>query len=271
MTVLNLFKKNKGERIERISMGRLLVSDGFIMRGKQSSYANFAITLHLNLSAAEQFMQNFQKKTGAKPSLTCLMVKASAKALKKYPDVNAMLSGNGTKIIRPSSIDIGVNIAGQEKFTPVVVLRDADKKNLLEIIAWLRSASDEARNNEQKIIASLDAIGWLLPLPPLRRAFLKYFINNHRVRRNMVGTFQISTLHGSNVKHASSATFLTTAFLIVGGVSRMPCEVNGKVEFCPCVEMMLNGDHRMMDGMQAINFGREIIDILENPLRLEES
>jgi pyruvate dehydrogenase E2 component (dihydrolipoamide acetyltransferase) len=260
------FRKNSsGEKTERISFGRLVAAEGYVMRGKQSSYANYAITFRLNLSAAGRFMQSFGEEKGVKPSITCLLIRASAIALKKHPRVNDMLSGNGTRIIKSSSIDIGVSVSGQESFSPVIVLRDADKKSLIDIIEWLESASDEARKNEQKRIESLNAMWWILPLPSLRRAFLRYYVNSHHVRKDLAGTFQISTLHRKEVTHVSSATFFTTALLIVGGVSKMPFEVNGEMTFSPGAELTLNADHRMLDGMEAVDFGSEIIGLMEDP------
>ena len=267
---LNSSGSTRPDAVERVSPGRRIFNDAFITRGKNSSLASFYVTLAARLDAAEQFIEASFKRTGVRPSRTCLFVKACALALRKHPGVNYMLSGSGRKIIKPSSIDIGVSIAGEGTFTPVIVLRSADQKSILEISTWLRQESEKARATEAVNMALLDRLGRFLPFTFLRKLFLRYYINHHRVRRDMVGTFQISMLHGPEVELGGGITFLTTAILGVGGKSLMPCERNGTLSWSPCVRMTLNADHRMVDGMKAVNFGREIVRLLENPEELED-
>jgi len=267
---IGLDKRKKRETIERISWGRLLVYEGCRVRGMQSAYTTMTITFLLNFQPAQQFIQRFFEKRGVKLSRTCLFIKASAIALKRHPWMNDMLSATGTRVVKSSSIDIGVCVQGQENFPQFMVLQDADKINFIEISEWLRNESTLVRENEKNVISSLNRLGWLLPFPVLRRLFLKYYINNHRVRRNLVGTFLLSMLHGREVLHASFQSITPTAFMIVGGVSHMPFDIQGEQQWLPAVYFTLNADHRMVDGMRAINFGKDIVRILEHPEMLED-
>ena len=195
-----------------------------------------------------------------------LLIKACSLALRRYPQINYMLRGH--KVVQPSSIDIGISVAGEENVAPVVVIRDADTLSLQAIAQELFVKSIEAKKQEKNNLKKLDSIGMWIPFNFVRRKVADLFINNQRVRRELVGTFQITSL--SNVDFLIPAVISTTALLGVGGVAKRCIGVGEKVELRTTTYLSPEVDHRMLDGVKAAEFLTEITRLLENPDELRD-
>jgi len=238
--------------------------DGFDVVRKPDGYA---VSL-VDLSAAQRFSKEHGEVNGENvmPVLHLpLLIKACSLALRKYPQVNYMLRGH--KVVQPSSIDIGISVAGEENVAPVVVIREADTKPLQAIAQELFRKSVESRKQEKENLKKLDRIGRWIPFDFVRRKAVDLFINNQRVKRELVGTFQITSL--SNVDFFFPAVITTTALLGVGGVAKRCIGVGDKVELRPTFYLSLVMDHRILDGVKAVDYLTEIKRLLENPQELE--
>ena len=255
----------KDDRIFSIRPGRKLLMDGFDVVRKPDGYAVRLV----DLSAAERFSRQCGKTDGegVMPIYHIpLLIKACSLALEKYPQVNYMIRGQ--KMVRPSSIDIGVSVAGEENVAPVVVIREADAKSLQAIAQELFVKSVEAKKQEKEDLKKLDSIGRWIPFSFVRRKLVGLFINNQRVRRELVGTFQITSLN--HVDFGFPAVISTTALLGVGGVAKRCIVVGEEVEVRPTIYLSLVGDHRVLDGVKAGAFLNEVKRLLENPHELKD-
>ena len=84
------------------------------------------------------------EKLGGKMTMTAIALKIVAGALKKFPQFNASIDQARNEIVYKSSIHIGVAV-DTERGLLVPVIRDVDRKGILELSAELGTASEKAR------------------------------------------------------------------------------------------------------------------------------
>jgi pyruvate dehydrogenase E2 component (dihydrolipoamide acetyltransferase) len=82
-----------------------------------------------------------------KLTVTPFLIKVLAKALKEFPQFNASIDADNNEIIYKQYIHIGVAV-DTDRGLLVPVLRDADKKSVLEITDKLAKAAERARNKK---------------------------------------------------------------------------------------------------------------------------
>ncbi|VGO12907.1 Dihydrolipoyllysine-residue acetyltransferase component of pyruvate dehydrogenase complex [Pontiella desulfatans] len=189
---------------------------------------DWADITHLNDLRAK-----FGKKAeaeGAKLTVTAILVKVVASALKVFPNFNCSIDPDASEIIYKDFYNIGIAV-DTEKGLMVPVIRDADQKNMIELAKDLGGIAAKAR--EGKI--GLDDL--------------------------QGGTFTISNLGGIG------GTFFTPIInspeVAILGVGRA-VEQDGKL----MMPLSLSYDHRIIDGADGARFIRWIVDALEEPLLL---
>jgi len=178
------------------------------------------------------------KKSGIKFTMLGFLMKASVVALKQFPEFNASLSADGESLVMKSYHHIGVAVDTPNGLV-VPVIRDVDKKGLLEIAKELGDVSARMRTGK---ISPADLQG---------------------------GCFSISSLGGLG------GTFFTpiinapeVAILGVGKASMKPVW-NGK-EFVPrlMLPLSLSYDHRVIDGALGARFSSFLATVLSDIRRL---
>lgn len=173
---------------------------------------------------------------GTRITVTDLLVRACAVALRHHPQVNS--SWGGDKILRHRRIYVGVAVALDDGLI-VPVVRDADRKSLGEIATEARALADRAR------------AGRLTP---------DEFAG---------GTFTISNLGMYGIDHF---TVLINppeaAILAVGTATQVPVVREGQVVSGATLKLTLSIDHRVLDGAAAAAFLRDLKETLEEPLRI---
>ena len=96
------------------------------------------------VSSLESFRKELVEEKKIKISMLPFIIKAAVTALKLYPVFNSTLSGTGEKLILKKYYNIGIAV-NTENGLVVPVLKDADKKNILEINADLKNLVEKAR------------------------------------------------------------------------------------------------------------------------------
>jgi pyruvate/2-oxoglutarate dehydrogenase complex dihydrolipoamide acyltransferase (E2) component len=200
---------------------------------------------------------------GVHITFTAFVVRAAALALAGLPDVHVLL--DGYRRVQPGAVDVGVSVAGTGNYAPVVVLRDAARRGVDALGSELERLAAEVRAKEQKALADLSKVAWLVPFRWLRRAILRLLFRSLKVRRKMVGTFQISTLPTGAV---AVFQFLSAAALAVGRVRDRVCAVDGKPLVRPTMQLTLTIDHRALDGAKAARLIHAIRQQLEDATAL---
>lgn len=190
------------------------------------------------LEAFRKAQADEAKKNGIKFTMLGFLMKASVVALKQFPQFNASLSPDGEKLILKNYFHIGVAVDTPNGLV-VPVIRDVDKKGLLEIARELGDVSERMRVGK---IAPTDLQG---------------------------GCFSISSLGGIG------GTFFTpiinapeVAILGVGKAVMKPVW-NGR-EFAPrlMLPLSLSYDHRVIDGALGARFSSFLATVLSDIRRL---
>lgn len=180
-----------------------------------------------------------EKYIGTRITYTDLLVICIAKALKTNPLVNSSIIGN--EIIFWEDINIGCAVAitdVPEGGLIVPVIKNADKKSLLQINAELRGAAEKAR------------AGKLLPDDVTGGTF---------TLTNM-GAFGGAYGFGTPIINQPESAIFGT-----GGVVDRPMVRDGQIVIRPIMCFNFTFDHRVIDGAQAGMFMMTLGKIIENP------
>jgi pyruvate dehydrogenase E2 component (dihydrolipoamide acetyltransferase) len=194
-----------------------------------------------DITELEQLRARFAPKAeeaGGKMTVTAIALKVCAAALKVFPQFNASIDIEKEEIVYKQYISIGV-AADTDRGLLVPVIREVDKKNIVELAVELSQLSKKARD---KKLAPADMEG---------------------------GTFTITNLGGiGGIGFTPIVNYPEVAIL---GLSRSRMEpewINGKFEPRLILPLSLSYDHRLIDGADAARFLRWIAEAFEQPFLL---
>lgn len=174
------------------------------------------------------------EKQGAKLTLTGIALKVVAAALKKHPVFNASLDLAAEEIVFKEYCHIGLAV-DTEAGLIVPVIRDVDKKSLLELSKELGALATKARDRK-------------IALEELKG-----------------GSFTISNQGGIGGAHFTPIVNKPeVAILGIGRGAIKPGVKKGKIEPCHMLPLALSYDHRLIDGGQAARFITELTQAFEN-------
>jgi pyruvate dehydrogenase E2 component (dihydrolipoamide acetyltransferase) len=194
-----------------------------------------------DITELEQLRARFAPKAeeaGGKMTVTAIALKVCAAALKVFPQFNASIDIEKEEIVYKQYINIGV-AADTDRGLLVPVIRDVEKKNIVELAVELSQLSKKAR--EKKLTPS-DMEG---------------------------GTFTITNLGG--IGGIGFTPIVNHPEVAILGLSRSRMEpewINGKFEPRLILPLSLSYDHRLIDGADAARFLRWIAEAFEQPFLL---
>lgn len=195
---------------------------------------------HASITGVEAFRKEFNLKVSGerKLTMTAILTKVCAAALKAFPRFNSSLDLASKELILKQYVHIGVAVD-----TPggllVPVLRDADKKGIETLALELNEVAEKTRERK---ISPADMEG---------------------------GTFTISNLGGVGGTSFTPIVYAPQVAILGVSTAAMQPVWNGQ-EFLPQLVMPLSltYDHRVIDGADGARFLRWICAALENPLHL---
>lgn len=194
---------------------------------------HFYLTTDIAMDEAERLRSQLKQTHRPHPSLTDLLVKAVALALRRYPEIN--VSYLGDVIRQHATIDIGIAV-GLEDGLILPVIRNCGEKSLEQIAAESRELIERARNRR---------------LQPAEYTGATFLISN-------LGMFDIENFIAVIIPPAAAA-------LAVGAVREEPVVVGGLVTVGRRMKVTLSCDHRAVDGVQGAKFLKEFKRLLEHP------
>ena len=195
-----------------------------------------------DVTALEEFRKRFSKKAekqGVKLTVTSILMKVVARALKKFPRFNASLDAQAGEIVYKDFINISV-AADTDRGLLVPVVREVDKKSIMTLSGELGDLAQRAR---EKKIKPDEMEG---------------------------GTFTISNLGGIGGTGFTPVVFPPqVAIMGVARAETKPVWRDG--EFLPrlILPLSLSYDHRVIDGADGARFLRWVCESLEQPLFME--
>ncbi len=194
------------------------------------------IVMRADMSRALELRRR-EAARGRKFSITALVVKAVAKALEENRELNSSVVGD--KIVVYDDINVGVAVSIPDGLV-VPVVRDANKKDLMQITREIEELASRARSEEG--LSPRDFSG---------------------------GTFTVSNLGSEGVEiFTPIINPPQSAILGVGAITQTPVVTGGEIEVRPQMALCLVFDHRVVDGVPASRFLRRVVELLENPEEL---
>ncbi len=255
--------RQKGDDIISADYSQRVLMDVLGAARRPDSHA----VMLLDLSAAEAFRQEYRKQHGVSLTTVHLLIKALAMMIEENPWMNYMV--DGYKIIKPSSIDIGVSAAAEEGVTPVVIIERANQKSLSKISEELKEKTAEAARLEKENLKKLNWLGRLIPIGFIRRPLVQLFAKRFWVRRRVIGTAQVTSLGFKDLAFHLPAHMGTTMLLSVGGVTKRPIVVGDRIEIRPSAYIAFQVDTRVLNAKKALRAFRRFRRWMESPEELD--
>ena len=217
---------------------RKMVADN-VAKSAQTA-VHVTLTAEVDMTEAvkmrQQILEEFERKYGARPTFTDLVVKAAARAILDHPILNASLQGNEIRIAGEVNVGVAVALDGG---LIVPVVHNADRKGLPEISAELKRLVEKARAGN---LAADEISG---------------------------GTFTVTNLGACGVDVFNPViTPGQSAILGVCRIAEKPAVIGGRVAIRSMMNLCLSFDHRVMDGVPAARFLQSVKALLESPYQL---
>ncbi|HTY36265.1 MAG TPA: pyruvate dehydrogenase complex dihydrolipoamide acetyltransferase [Bacteroidota bacterium] len=206
------------------------------MTESKTTAPHFYETIEVDMDPAITFREQINAVTELKLSFTDIIIKATAAALMKNPQVNATYLGD--KMRQFHFAHIGIAVAMEEGLvTPI--LKNCEQKKLDQINNELRDLVDRARSRKLKPDEYTGA------------------------------TFTISNLGMFGVEQfAAIVNPPEGGILAVGTIVEKPVVKSGHIVVGHTMKMTLSADHRIIDGAVAARFLQDLKKIMENPASL---
>ena len=231
----------KWGKVERVSMRGVRRKTAEHLREAWITIPHVTQHDRADITELEQLRAKFApraEEAGGKMTVTAIALKVCASALKVFPQFNASIDMGKEEIVYKQYINIGV-AADTDRGLLVPVIRDVDKKNIVELAAELSQLSRKARD---KKLTPGEMEG---------------------------GTFTITNLGG--IGGTAFTPIVNHPEVAILGLSRSRMEpewINGKFEPRLILPLSLSYDHRLIDGADAARFLRWIAEAFEQPFLL---
>jgi pyruvate dehydrogenase E2 component (dihydrolipoamide acetyltransferase) len=174
------------------------------------------------------------EKAGTRLTLTSFALKVVAQTLKKFPMLNSSLDEAANEIVLKEYVHIGLAV-DTEAGLLVPVIRNADKKSILELSKDVAAFAEKARDRK----VSLEEM--------------------------QGGTFTISNQGGIGGAHFTPVINRPEAAILgLGRGTVKPVVREGKIEARLMMPIAIAYDHRIIDGGEAARFTVELVKAFEN-------
>lgn len=200
------------------------------------SAPHYYLMVEINMDKAIEARKEINSIPDTKISFNDMIIKATAIALRKHPQVNSSWAGD--KIIHRGNINVGVAVAIPDGLV-VPVLKNTDQMSYTQISASVKDMASRAKNKGLKA-------------------------------NEMEGsTFSISNLGMFGIETFTSIINQpNSAILSVGAIIEKPIVKDGQIVVGNTMKLSLACDHRVVDGATGAQFLQTLRTYLENPLTL---
>ena len=178
------------------------------------------------------------EQKGVKLTITALIARAVVAALREFPEVNSSLDEESGEIVYKDYYHIGI-ATDTEHGLMVPVVKDADKKSIMQIAGEIQELSEKARQRE-------------IDLEELRG-----------------GTFSITNIGSIGGTHATPIIqHPQVAILAVMAAKKRPVVKDDGIAVRVMMPLVISFDHRILDGALIARFMNRVISLLEDPMRM---
>jgi len=163
------------------------------------------------------------------------IIKAVIYALKEFPVLNSSLDEEKNELVLKKYYNIGFAVATSEGLI-VPVIKNADKKSILELAKEIELLSEQTRNGK-------------VALENLKE-----------------GTFTITNIGSiGGILSAPIVNYPEVAILAVNKIVKKPVVINNEIKIRDMLYLSMSCDHRIVDGAISSLFLNKIIELLQNP------
>ena len=222
------FEDVKNSQMRKTIAKRLLES--------KNSAPHYYLNIEVDMENAMASRIHINEMPDVKVSFNDLVIKASAMALRKHPQVNSSWDGEVTKIA--NHIHVGVAVAVDEGLL-VPVLEFADQQSLTQIGSNVKNLAGKAKNKK---------------LQPNEMEGSTFTVSN-------LGMFGIT-------EFTSIINQPNSAILSVGTIVEKPVVKKGEIVVGHTMILTLACDHRTVDGATGAKFLQTLKIYLENPVTM---
>jgi len=196
----------------------------------------YSLTIELDMDSAIAARGVINAVPDTKVSFNDMVIKASAMALRKHPQINTQWRDDVT--IYNKHISIGVAVAVEDGLV-VPVLKFTDNMSLSQIGSSVKDLAGKARNKK---------------LTPAEMDGSTFTVSN-------LGMFGIQTF-------TSIINQPNSAILSVGAIIQKPVVKNGQIVVGNTMVITLTCDHRTIDGATGAQFLQTLKQYIENPVTM---
>ena len=222
------FEDVKNSQMRKTIAKRLLES--------KNSAPHYYLNIEVDMENAMASRSYINEMPDVKISFNDLVIKASAMALRKHPQVNSSWNGDSTKLAK--HIHVGVAVAVEEGLL-VPVLEFADQQSLTQIGSNVKNLANKAKNKK---------------LQPNEMEGSTFTVSN-------LGMFGIT-------EFTSIINQPNSAILSVGTIVEKPVVKKGEIVVGHTMTLTLACDHRTVDGATGAKFLQTLKTYLENPVTM---
>lgn len=236
-------------------------------------------TMSIRMEQSLQYIEEYRKATGQRLTITHLVAKAVAQALKDLPEANAIMR-MGKPYFR-DSVTISLLVLQNEGPGKVdlaaATLRDADKLSLAEVARYAEKNINDVRGRKDKQMEEGKALTNRIPVPLMRVflrfiSFLMYGLNldlrRFGIPRDAFGGATITNIGplGLDAAHPPLVPYTRTPIVLtVGAAHETPVVENGKIVVGQVMNIGATLDHRFIDAYHASVLAKTLRSHLENP------
>jgi pyruvate dehydrogenase E2 component (dihydrolipoamide acetyltransferase) len=209
-----------------------------------------------DITPMEDLRARFRKnveKAGGNLTVTAVLVKVLAAAVKQFPQFNASLDADNNSIIYKKYVNVGVAV-DTEYGLLVPVIRNVDQKNITQIAVEMQQLSEKARAKKLSMeemsgggisISNLGGVGGTYFTPIVNWPEVAIL----GVSRGIIEPVFVAESQGGSAAAAGR-------------------RLEGRFEPRQLLPLSLSYDHRVIDGADAMRFLRWVVEAIEQPFLL---
>ncbi len=179
-----------------------------------------------------------EERTGVRFTLLPLFIKALVATLQKHPILNASVDEERGEILFKKYYNIGIAVDTPEGLI-VPVIRDADRKDMVELAAELADKAERARSRQLGLDELKGGSCTITNIGPLGGVFATPIIN--------VPEMAIVGLHA---------------------IKERPEVVDGEIAIRKMMYLSVSFDHRYIDGAEGARFMSDMVRLVSEPMML---
>jgi pyruvate dehydrogenase E2 component (dihydrolipoamide acetyltransferase) len=227
--------------VERVPMSKVRQVMARTMAAAWNTVPHVTQHDHADITGLEETRKRYGKRAeaaGGKLTMTAILLKVCAGALRAFPDFNASIDVARGEVVRKKYVNIGVAV-DTDRGLLVPVIRGVDRKNIVQLSVELADVAEKARTRKVT--------------PDLLEG----------------GNFTISNLGGIGGTAFTPIVYHPeVAILGVSRASLRPVWTGDGFKPRLMLPLSLSYDHRIIDGAAAARFARWVSEALEDPILL---